>query len=205
MKHLNKTISNGVILGMILFISSILVLSLNKDHVTFLALFPWLLPILAGYLLVGIIIQWFYSRPPKERHWPYNFGIYWFYIPLLAAIFFVVFPKSVRYIFLTNIILLLCLWIIDYTSLHRIAKELNGPVPRHSKVLIVDLDEKPSNKQEFFHLLEDYCIKNRISLEYIERNIPAIVKMNGVLHQVDQGMYYAIGGSLVYTLRIMEI
>ncbi|MBM6818814.1 DUF4318 domain-containing protein [Clostridium saudiense] len=42
-------------------------------------------------------------------------------------------------------------------------------------------------------------------LEYIERDIPAIVRINEVLYKVELGYYYGLIGNEVYTLKITEL
>ena len=72
------------------------------------------------------------------------------------------------------------------------------------RTLVIDLKDKPGTKEEFFSVLEDYCIKNRLSLEYVKREIPAVVKLDGVLHEVDLRSYYTYGGA-IYTMDITKL
>ena len=46
--------------------------------------------------------------------------------------------------------------------------------------------------------------KGTISLEYIERDIPAVIRINGILYKAEIGYYYSVAGEAVYTLRITE-
>ena len=71
--------------------------------------------------------------------------------------------------------------------------------------LLVDLKEKPKTKEEFFKILEEYCISNRVSLEYVEKDLPAITRINGVLNKVEIGYYLDISGATIYTLKITEL
>ena len=73
------------------------------------------------------------------------------------------------------------------------------------KTLVIDLDEKPKSKEEFFKIIEDKCIEKGDTLEYIERDIPAIVRINEVLYKVELGYYYGLIGNAVYTLKIIEL
>ena len=131
---------------------------------------------------------------------------YWVWmIVIIVPIIGVFIDDYIRYIILVNTIIIVGLWIGDYMHLSRIAKELNGMRVNKHKTLVIDLDEKPKSKEEFFKIIEDKCIAKGDILEYIERDIPAIVRINEVLYKVELGYYYGLIGNEVYTLKITEL
>ena len=72
------------------------------------------------------------------------------------------------------------------------------------RILLIDLDEKPGSSEEFFAALETYCKKSSITLEYVKRDIPATVKLNGRLHTVTLTESYMYGGP-GWSMEIQEI
>ena len=64
--------------------------------------------------------------------------------------------------------------------------------------------EKPGSSEEFFTALETYCKKSSITLEYVKRDIPATVKLNGRLHTVTLTESYMYGGP-GWSMEIQEI
>ncbi len=131
---------------------------------------------------------------------------YWVWmIVIIVPIIGMFIDDYIRYIILINGIVILGIWIVDYIHISKIAKELNGGRVNKHKTLVMDLDEKPKSKEEFFRLIEEKCIVNGDILEYIERDIPAIVKINKILYKIEIGYYYGIVGNIVYTLKISEL
>lgn len=91
---------------------------------------------------------------------------------------------------------------MNYFYMKHVANQLN--MVRGGRTLVIDLDEKPGTKEEFFSVLEEYCIRNHMVLEYVKRDIPAVVKLDGILHKIDLNNYYTYGGA-VYTMDITKL
>lgn len=205
---IKENITTGINIGFALLISSILTLRFNNDIENTVKIFKYFIPILIGYILIGIALQWLRNLPPKEK----NGGtggvgaLYWLFIIMTIITFLANFtPSYIRYIVLVNIIVVIILWAIDYRELSRLSEELNGVASHSNKTLIIDLEHKPKTKEEFFDLLEQHYRLSKITLEYIEKDIPAIVKLNGVLNKVEIGYYYGYTGIIVYTLKITQL
>ena len=129
--------------------------------------------------------------------------VYWYYIFLFILLLLAQFlPNYLRYMILSDAVLLFGRWALNYLYAKRTANQLNMAKAGHT--LVIDLNEKPGTKEEFYSILEDYCISNRMCLEYIKRDIPAVVKIDGVLHGVDLRSYYTYGGA-VYTMDITKL
>lgn len=47
----------------------------------------------------------------------------------------------------------------------------------------VELDQLPKNKQQFLDEIERYCIKEKVTYEFIERDRPAIISIDNVVYQ----------------------
>lgn len=204
---MRENILKGIYIGFTLLISSILTLRLTNDIESMVKVFNYFIPILIGYMLIGVIIKWIRNLPYKSSEGSMGAGVYYwvFLIVLVISVIGVFIPDYIRYIVLVNIVVLITLWIWDYISLSNVAKELNGGRSHKYNTLLIDLKEKPKTKEAFFKVLEEYCINNRISLEYIEKDLPAITRMNGVLNKVEIGYYFDISGITIYTLKITEL
>lgn len=194
----------GLLLGLLLFTSSLITLKLTAPA-GLETVFFWLIPILCGYLAAGCLIHFFRSLLSllDTRLFLGAAGLAW--VSSAAAVFAVltlVLPGFARMMLLANGALLLFLWEVEYYQLKRAAKELNGSTA--GRTLIVDLEVNPGTEETFFAVLESYCRKNSVSLEYVKRAVPAEVKLDGRLHTVSVSYYYAYGGPVWY-MEIQEI
>lgn len=197
-------LTQGANLGIILLTSSLFILSVTRLQEGLLLITSRFLPLLAGYCLLGVIIKLFHFLPEFNLNWMRGMtAIYWldaaFFLLTVASRFF---PAHIRYMVLTNLAVLIGLWALNYRYLTSVARELNH-TPR-GKRLVIDLKEKPKSQEEFFRLLEDYCISNHIALTYITRDIPANVELDGVPHRVELNYYYSYGGP-TYTMDIIVL
>lgn len=104
--------------------------------------------------------------------------------------------------FLTSTVVLLLLWEAEYRYLKSVAKDLNSGAA--GRILFIDLEEKPGTPEEFFAVLETYCQKSSIALEYVKKDIPATVRLDGRLHTVALTESYMYGGP-GWSLEIQEI
>ena len=111
-------------------------------------------------------------------------------------------PLPVRTMLLTSAAVLLLMWEAEYRYLKSVARDLNSGAA--GRILLIDLDEKPGSSEEFFAALETYCKKSSITLEYVKRDIPATVKLNGRLHTVTLTESYMYGGP-GWSMEIQEI
>lgn len=161
-------------------------------------------PVLLIYFLVGTLLQLLKQLSRLDFKW--FRGITFFYIGDLLLLPFIIIiriiPGDLRYVILADFAVLLAMRFMNYFYMKRVAKQLNSG--RKGWTLVIDLKEKPKNKEEFFAILEEHCMKNDIALEYLERDIPAVVKMDGQLHRVELNYYYTYGGP-VYTMDIIRI
>lgn len=205
---MKENIVKGTSIGFTLLISSILSLRFTNDIENTLKVFQYFIPILISYILIGIALQYLHNLPPRRNTSSIKGieSVYWIFIIFTVVSVLAGFiPAYIRCIVLVNIIVIFILWLIDYISLSKVAKELNGVTSFKNRTLVIDLKSKPKTKEEFYKILERHCSASNISLEYIEKDLPAIVKMNGVLNKAEISYYYDLTGMLVYALKITEL
>ena len=188
---LTEILKKGSLLGMMMFISSLVTLRLAAPEglETFWSL---LLVILLSYLAAGCLLQLIRGFTPQlDSAWFRGAAaVSWCYL-LLFFLSFLTWrlPSFVRAMLLTSAAVLL-------------AKDLNSSAA--GRTLIIDLDEKPRSPEAFFDLLETYCRKSSVTLEYVKKDIPATVKLEGRLHTVTLTESYMYGGP-VWSMEIREI
>lgn len=203
---MKENIIKGANIGFLLLISSILTLRFTNDFENTMKVFTYFVPVLIGYIIIGIIFQCIRNLPSTSSSASMGIGIYyWISMVMIIIPTLGMFIEGyIRYIILVNVLVVFVLWAIDYLHLSKVAKELNGGKAVKHKTIIIDLKSKPKTKQEFFRILEDNCISNGESIEYVERDIPAIIKINEVLYKAEIGYYYSVAGEAIYTLKITE-
>ncbi|WP_349947897.1 DUF4318 domain-containing protein [Lacrimispora sp. BS-2] len=195
---------SGADLGTILFAGALMGLWLFSERQGLEMVMDRLGLIFLIYLLAGCLLQLFKRLPEMDLSWLRGMAIiYWYEILMIFLIVLAQFlPDYLRYMIGSDAAVLFGRWVLNYLYAKRTANQLN--MAKGGRTLVIDLNEKPGSKEEFFSLLDDYCIRNRMCLEYIKRDIPAEVKIDGVLHEVDLKSYYTYGGA-VYTMDITRL
>lgn len=196
----------GLLLALILFVSTLLVLLINQDMMNLQTVGIYLVPIIAGYCLLGMFVRWLAYRSTlikKDFHlFSGPAAIYWLQMLTIAiAVTACFLPQPLRYIILANAAALFLAWLTDYLYLRSVAKELNSGLQHHSRTMVEDLEERPQTVDMLMNEIENYCKKNRLTLEILEYGIPAKIKMNNTLYKVQLGQYYNLFGTATYTLE----
>jgi|GEM_PF-646316 len=210
-KEDKKEISvKGLILGLILFVSTLIDLLINKDMQHLQIVGTFLIPIILGYCLLGMFIRWMVYRSTIRKEGFHIFSgaaiAYWIFMLstiFMAGAYFI--PQIIRYIVVANTAALLIIWFLNCVYLKNIAKELNSGLAYYNRTLVEDLQEKPHTEDIFMENIENYCKKNHLCLEILEYGIPAKIKMNNALYMVKLGQYYSVIGTLTYTLEFHNV
>lgn len=206
-----ELLRTGSFLGLILLVSAYLGFSIENNQDAVVELLPWFGLVLAGYLLTGIFIIWVYTRP-KRRKWRVSeyvrgvAGFYWTDM-LIIAVFLgvqVVVPERYHFALVMNAVVLVAAWILNYTATVKLSKELNKHIWQKERVLLWDLDECPKNREAFFIQIENYAERNHMSLNYLEKNNPAIVELDQKPYLVTVEQSYHRFGPL-YSLKFKEL
>lgn len=200
----------GLFLGLILFVSILIDLLINKDMQHLQIVGTFLIPIILAYCLLGIFIQWMVYRSTLRKEGVNLFSgaaiVYWIFMIstiFIAGAYFI--PQVIRYIVVVNVATLLLVWFLNFVYLKNIAKELNSDLAYYSHTLVEDLKERPQTEDMFMEELENYCKKNSLSFEILEYGIPAKIKMNNVPYIVKLGQYYSVVGTVTYTLEFHNV
>ena len=192
----------GCLLGVILWCSSLFYLSLTNNAEGMLAFLPWMIPALFGYLAAGTLMEWFFFY--KKRigglsavYWCWGAGL------LLTALGSHIRADWIRFMLLTNVLVLIGVFAGNYWWLGRLAKKLNGS--KRPLTLCIPLREKPVSQEAFFAEFEKYCAKERISLRYETKELPAIVWMDGQRCEIRLDSEPGLGGAEYYINCRIEV
>lgn len=197
----------GCFFGLILFASSAIYFSFQRNMEAVAQILPFIPIALAVYILAGILLIWVYSRPESGKISSWFKGsaaIYW--IGIIAAIVaFTAFavPELVRHMVLVNFLVIVVCWGLDFCSFMKIANELNGGVKK-GRYLVVDIQECPKNVEEFCREIENYCEKSRVRYEFITWGKPAEIVMDGERYMVELDSFYSQFGPM-YALKFKQL
>lgn len=196
----------GCFFGLVLFASSAVYFSFIKDTAAAGELLKFIPAALIVYLILGNLFVWLYNRPESGKLGVWFSGsaaVYWIWI-FMGALGFIAFllPGILRNMILVNVGVLVVCWIADYRSFHKIADELNGGVVK-GRYLVVDIQECPKSVDAFCREIEDYCKKNRRTLEFITKGKPAVIRMDGELYHVELDSFYSQFGPM-YALKFRQ-
>lgn len=191
----------GLCLGLALTLTTLFALSSFADDAIALWGMQRLPLLLAVCCAVGVILMVWHRRTPHPRQSaPFLSGLTAPYLISLVVLLWMLFFRLSEWAVLERcvlfgLLLLLALWLTEYGTARRMAKQLNHALGARlpsamAASLIVDLEECPKGAEAFCVEIERYCLKNHISCQFIERSKPAVVVMDGVRHRVELGVYY---------------
>lgn len=193
----------GSFLGLALLCSSIFALSIQGQPKTVGKLMEWYPVVVLVHLAAGVILYWIHQWPVKRHEFQRGMAIvYWsMLILMLLEIFAEQIPAAARGILLADFALLAVLWIGEYVQMWRIARELNQGMGSRTVTLVEDLAEKPKDTEDFCQQIAAYCGKNNMQLEFVTREKPILVRLDGILYLAELHFYYSAYGTPVYTME----
>ncbi len=203
--------AHGAVLGMILFITTTVALATSFTLQEIEPFVSYLPGVLVFYLVFGILLTAFHSRPrhrKKRAGWVLAgiSGIMVFFLLMWFIVFAVVrtVPYLIRATVVINLLVIAVVWVIEYLCMANASKEMNANTKSMGRSLIEMLDEYPKGEDAFIEAIAKYCGKNHIELEVITAEKPAVVKMDGVYHKVSVTSWYSYTGP-VYGLKFEEM
>ncbi len=209
--ELKEIAAHGAVLGMILFITTTVVLAASFTLQEIEPFISYLPGVLAFYLVFGILLTAFHNRPrgrKKKAGWVLAgiSGIMVFFLLMWFIVFALVrtVPYLIRATVVINLLVIAVVWVIEYLCMANASKEMNENTKCMERSLIEMLDEYPKGEDAFIEAIAKYCGKNHIELEVITAEKPAVVKMDGVYHKVSVTSWYGYAGP-VYGLKFEEM
>ena len=213
--EIKENAASGCIMGMILFISAVLILGISVPLAEIQLFISFLPAVLIFYLALGIVLSTFHHRSGRKKR---DGGMFlssisgFSILGLVSFVVLLVILRTVSYpIRLTvavNIVIVVIAWSYEYFQTVKIAREMNEcsahigtPAGRS---LVEPLDERPENTEQFLSAITEYCQKNRLEFEIVTPEKPAVVKLNGVYHLVSLTSWYGFTGP-IYCLKFEEM
>lgn len=193
-----ESIKRGSLVGGIIWVCVVIFISINYKTMGKAAL-PWLVPMLAGYIVLGALLQ----LGTVKKRMINGLAALWSIIIIMFALICIAYyiPDWIRYIIVLSFFVLVVIWVGDYWYLSRMARKLNQG--RSGYALCISLKEKPSSKEDFLRKFEDYCYRENIRLEYEVKDVPAIVFMDGIRCEVRLDSTPGFGGA-EYMMKVTE-
>lgn len=193
-----EILKRGGSVGVILWAGAVFYVSLRYQTLG-AAVLPWMIPMLAVDLLAGVFLLWMGLRKRAVGVMSALWSAFW-------VIFFMTFagrilPEWVRQIIGLDLGILTVLFGGNYYYLTKMAKKMNRG--RRGYTLRIELREKPSSKEDFLRQFEAYCAKENIDLVYEVKDVPAVVRMNGVWCDVSLDSTPGFGGA-DYVMKVTE-
>lgn len=194
-----EILKRGGLIGLTLWIAAALFISLEADNIGQQAL-PWLALLLPIYLGAGCLLT---LLGQKKKPIGLLSGIWGMAVPGAVLLYVAaLLPQWVSQLLGVNIVTLVIFFGADYWYISRMAKKLN--MGRKGFSLCVSLREKPLSKEDFLGQFEEYCRKEGILLEYEVKDVPAIVRMDGLRCSVKLDSTPGFGGA-EYVMKITEL
>ena len=201
---LKENAKRGIITGILLFLSCLIVVSLSDNPQGFRICMKFFILILACYIAIGVLYEMFRHRERKTAEKIHYHNAGGLYISQLYIVFFAItttfLPRTLGIIFWSNLSVLFLLWLSDYLYLKAAAKKLNTAVNFVEDTLVIEVPEKLSSLDDLYEFLTQYCSQNQFSLQIDRKELPGEIMLNQKLYTVNQEMDYSIFGMPAYAL-----
>lgn len=199
----------GVFQGMIFLTVTLITAAISNEGELWGQCQSFILPIACISIVAGILINSLHRRGRRRKDFV-NYGasgiykIENIYVVLLFAISLVSIyvPKGLFNILMANLGVLILIWLGEYIYLKKIAKKLNGTRAFLKESTMVVLEEKPKNADDFFNSFVKFCGENNVDYEIVEKDIPGLVKINGMEYRLKLVEDYSMFGILDYYMVI---
>ncbi|RGY98386.1 hypothetical protein [Clostridium sp. AM58-1XD] len=114
-KRYTEVLWKGSFLGLVLWTSSVLWISIAGQMDLAESYFSILPMIITGYVFAGILIQWLYTMPGKENIWLKRPALmYWIILVFMLVFAEQLIPYEIRPIINVNLAVLLVIWLGDF-------------------------------------------------------------------------------------------
>ena len=205
-EELREIATESLALGLAMLLVSLYTLHCS-DQPLLLTLLPWLPAWTLLFLAAAFLLVWHHHLPPEENSSfvgmavPYTLQALW-----AVALFVCAFTSfSLLLVLVFSALTAVLFWLADFLLLRRAASQMNKTNRPLRMTITYDLEERPCSDEAFFRVLEQRCMEEHSSLEYVTRAQPALVRLDGVLCEVKVQTYYTKYGLPAYELKVTEM
>ena len=207
-----NNLRGGCVLGIILFLSVLLVASGVREEWVWTIIRHYFVLIFLGYLAVGFLLTIFHSR--KRKASSHNFigagGFYWIMIFIFAFMILnniaaTVIPRSLYWIVWANIAVVIILWAAEYYYLKKMSQKLNNAKSLVRESSVITLPGKIESEDELYQFLTKYYGESGACVEVMEKEIPGIIKINGQEFSVSIQTAYSFFGTPDYYVILTTV
>lgn len=205
-EELREIMTESLALGLTMLLVSLYTLHCN-DQPLLLTLLPWLPAWTLLFLAAAFLLTWHHHLPPAENSFFVGMAVPYALLALGAAVLFVcaLTSFSLLPVLLLSALTAALFWLADFLLLRRAARQMNKTNRPLRMTITYDLEEQPCSDEAFFRVLEQHCMEEHNSLEYVTRAQPALVRLDGVLCEVRVQTYYTKYGLPAYELKVTEL
>lgn len=209
-EELGEILLESCALGLTMLLVSLYTLQGN-DRPLLLSLLPWLPLWALLYLAIAVLLVWRHHLPPKDNTAFVGMTVPYTFLALCALALFVcaLTSFSLLPVLISSAVVAALFWLAEFLMLRHAAAQMNKlNLPGHhyyAMTITYDLKERPRSDAEFFQALEQCCMEDHSSLEYVTREQPALIRLDGVLCEVKVQTHYTKYGLPAYELKVTEL
>lgn len=133
-------------------------------------------------------------------------GVYWIMIlcVIISAVSALI-PFIFKLFINSAVLTILAIWLLEYLYLKNISNSLNSSISaKKNKTLYIEMDKRIETMEEFFEELNKYCSQFE-NVEYISMDLPALIRIDGVLYEADIVEYYSVVGTPITAISIKTV
>ena len=133
-------------------------------------------------------------------------GVYWIMmICVVISVVSALIPFIFKLFINSAVLTILAMWLLEYLYLKNISNSLNSSISaKKNKTLYIEIDKKIETMEEFFEELNKYCSQFE-NVEYISMDLPALIRIDGVLYEADIVEYYSVVGTPITAISIKTV
>lgn len=133
-------------------------------------------------------------------------GVYWIMMlcVIISAVSILI-PFIFKMFINSAVLTILVMWFLEYLYLKNISNSLNSSISaKKNKTLYIEMDKRIETMEEFFEELNKYCSQFE-NVEYISMDLPALIRIDGVLYEADIVEYYSVVGTPITAISIKTV
>ncbi len=133
-------------------------------------------------------------------------GVYWIMMlcVIISAISALI-PFIFKLFINSAVLTILDMWLLEYIYQKNISNSLNSSISaKKNKTIYIEMDKRIETMEEFFEEVNKYCSQFE-NVEYISMDLPALIRIDGVLYEAEIVEYYSVVGTAITAISIKTV
>lgn len=208
-EYFKNSIIQGLFLGFAIFSFYMVSVFLTHNENTIAS--QNLAPIILTFSIVLGFLTIFFREFNQDLRATYHVlngitGVYW--IMMMCVVISVVsalIPFIFKLFINSAVLTILAMWFLEYLYLKNISNSLNSSISvKKNKTLYIEVNKRIETMEEFFEELNKYCSQFE-NIEYLSMDLPALIRIDGVLYEADIVEYYSVIGTPITAISIKTV